>query len=60
VDLRTLRLVDAVGAGMNLRSSFSKQGPAMVCIRTEVFTVASPVLVPLSYPAIGDFSHTKY
>ena len=42
MDFLGLRLVGAVGARINARTSYSQPGPAMVWIRTQVLTVASP------------------
>ena len=46
------RLVGAIGPKILARSSYSQRGPAVIGIRTWVLTVASPGLLPLSYPTI--------
>ena len=51
-DLLSQRLIGAVGARINVRSSYSQWWPAANWIQTEVLAVASPALLPLSYPDI--------
>jgi len=45
--LTDLLSLGAVGARIDGRSSYSQPGPAVSCIRTQVFTVASPALLTI-------------
>jgi len=52
MDILTTRLVDVVGARIDVRSSYLQQWPTVAWIRVKALKIASPVLLPLSYPTI--------